>query len=208
MRAVQSVFGFDGVSLFVLEGGKLKMAASVGEPLRRDLHTLDPHSGLSTSIRSSLGSLWTSHGGFICFRSAHRSSPTDVPISESDQPSRDLCERCRPRPGAGPTSRASLRSICLKKSTGCVTLSWGQCHTIFARLSQPSRSPLQHSRIARTCSARRHARIIRIDRDRSRSIDPAGHEPARYDPYRGRGPHDPTSTSRRSARWSKRRSTS
>jgi two-component system sensor histidine kinase KdpD len=55
--AVQNVFGFDGVSLFVLEDNSLKMAASVGTALTaEELSQLDPHSGLSVSISTALGS--------------------------------------------------------------------------------------------------------------------------------------------------------
>jgi two-component system sensor histidine kinase KdpD len=63
VRAVQNVFGFDGVSLFVLENDELKMAASVGENLTKaERAQLDPRSGLSVSIataRSATGELRT-----------------------------------------------------------------------------------------------------------------------------------------------------
>ncbi len=57
VRAVQNVFGFEGVSLFVLDDQSLKMAASVGESLTADeLVRLHPHPGLSESISTALGS--------------------------------------------------------------------------------------------------------------------------------------------------------
>jgi two-component system sensor histidine kinase KdpD len=56
VRAVQNIFEFDGVSLFVLEDEKLKIAASVGNALTpEELNQLDPHSGLSVSISTALG---------------------------------------------------------------------------------------------------------------------------------------------------------
>ena len=56
VRAVQSVFGFDGVSLFVLEADQLKMAASVGASLSRDeMRHFGSHVGHSTSVSTALG---------------------------------------------------------------------------------------------------------------------------------------------------------
>jgi two-component system sensor histidine kinase KdpD len=55
--AVQTVFNIPGVSLLVLAGERLRIAASVGEPLSEsELHQFDPQSGLPVSIRSSAGS--------------------------------------------------------------------------------------------------------------------------------------------------------
>jgi two-component system sensor histidine kinase KdpD len=57
VRAVQSVFGIEGVSLFVLEEGHLTVAASVGEPLSTgELAQLNPESGRAVSISTALSS--------------------------------------------------------------------------------------------------------------------------------------------------------
>jgi two-component system sensor histidine kinase KdpD len=54
--AVQTVFNIPGVSLLVLADERLKIAASVGEPLsQEELRQLDPQSGLPVSIHSSAG---------------------------------------------------------------------------------------------------------------------------------------------------------
>lgn len=56
VHAVQDVFGFDGVSLFVLEGDQLRMAGSVGASLSEDeLHRFGPHDGRWTSVSTALG---------------------------------------------------------------------------------------------------------------------------------------------------------
>lgn len=54
VRAVQGVFGIDGVSLFVLEEGHLKVAASVGEYLSEaELARLDPPSGSGVNLSTA-----------------------------------------------------------------------------------------------------------------------------------------------------------
>lgn len=57
VQAVQSVFDIEAVVLFVLEQGRLKVAASVGPDLSRaELNQLDPQPGHSVSLSTALGS--------------------------------------------------------------------------------------------------------------------------------------------------------
>lgn len=57
VRAVQGVFAIASVSLFVLDDGHLKVAASVGPDLSPDeLRQLDPHPGDAVSMSTALGS--------------------------------------------------------------------------------------------------------------------------------------------------------
>ncbi len=56
VSAVKNVFGFDGVSLFVLEADRLKMAASIGSALTTDeLRQFGPREGEPTSVSTALG---------------------------------------------------------------------------------------------------------------------------------------------------------
>jgi two-component system sensor histidine kinase KdpD len=57
VHAARSVFDLQGVSLLTLEGGRLTVAASAGEPLTsEELHRLDPVSGLPVSVGTAMGS--------------------------------------------------------------------------------------------------------------------------------------------------------
>ncbi len=56
VRAVQSEFGFDGVSLFILEGDELEMAATVGTALsKEERHQFNSREGRSTSVSTAIG---------------------------------------------------------------------------------------------------------------------------------------------------------
>jgi len=86
--AVQTVFSIPGVSLLVLADQRLKIAASVGEPLSdEELRQLDPQSGLPVSIRSSVGS----SSGLRTVALSASGRPIgilvlrDVPMSPTDQ---------------------------------------------------------------------------------------------------------------------------
>ena len=86
--AVQTVFNIPGVSLLVLADQRLKIAASVGEPLTvEELRQLDPQSGLPVSIRSSVGS----SAGLRTVALSASGRPIgilvlrDVPMSPTDQ---------------------------------------------------------------------------------------------------------------------------
>ena len=91
--AVQTVFSIPGVSLLVLADQRLKIAASVGEPLSdEELRQLDPQSGLPVSIRSSVGS----SSGLRTVALSASGRPIgilvlrDVPMSPTDQ---EMCIR-------------------------------------------------------------------------------------------------------------------
>lgn len=56
VRAVQHEFGFDGVSLFILEGDGLIMAATIGTPLsEEERNQFSPQSGHPTSVSTAIG---------------------------------------------------------------------------------------------------------------------------------------------------------
>jgi two-component system sensor histidine kinase KdpD len=88
VQAVQTVFNIPGVSLLVLADQRLKIAASVGEPLsEEELRQFDPQSGIPMSIRPSLGS----SSGLRTVALSASSRPVgilvlrDVPMSVTDQ---------------------------------------------------------------------------------------------------------------------------
>ncbi len=84
----QTVFNVPGVSLLELEGGRLVVVASAGEPLTpEELHQLDPHSGLPIRVGTAPGAVnelrtvaLSSSGrplGILAMRS--------VPVEENDR---------------------------------------------------------------------------------------------------------------------------
>lgn len=155
--AVQNVFAIPGVSLLVLAEQRLKIAASVGEPLsEQELRQFDPQSGLPVSIHSSAGSptglrtvALSASGrpvGILVLR--------DVPMSPTDQSilvtfANDAALALE-RAGA---SRRGARSSS-KRWTGCARRSWAPSRTTCARHWPRSRSPRPLSRIERTRSPR------------------------------------------------------
>jgi len=88
VHAVQTVFNIPGVSLLVLEDDRLKIAASIGEPLSlEELRQLDPQSGVPMTIRSAA----VSTSGLRTVALSASSRPIgilvfrDVPMSVTDQ---------------------------------------------------------------------------------------------------------------------------
>ena len=88
MSTARTIFKVPGVSLLELEGGRLVVVASAGDPLTsEELHQLDPHSGLPIRVGAAPGSpnelrtvALTSSGramGMLAMRS--------LPIHETDR---------------------------------------------------------------------------------------------------------------------------
>ncbi len=82
VRTVQSAFGFNGVSLFVLEADQLKIAATVGTPLARDeMHQFESHVGHSTSVSTALGT----HAGLRTVALASSGRPIGLLVLKGPQ---------------------------------------------------------------------------------------------------------------------------